>query len=79
MQVRDATPRDWPSIWPFLHEIVAAGETYAYERDMTEEQARRLWMVAPPGQTLVAVDEDGAVVGTASMYANRPGPGAHIA
>src|ERR1700759_1579284 len=55
MPVRDATPDDWPAIWPFLHEIVAAGETYAYDRDMTEDQARRLWMVEPPGRTVVAV------------------------
>jgi len=79
MQVRDATPEDWPAIWPFLRQIVATGETYAYDRDMTEEQARRLWMVGPPGHTVVAVDDGGAVVGTANMYANRPGPGAHVA
>ena len=79
VHVRDATSEDWPSIWPFLHEIVAAGETYAYDRDLTEDRARRLWMVGPPGRTVVAIDDDGAVVGTANMYANRPGPGAHVA
>jgi L-amino acid N-acyltransferase YncA len=80
MKIRDATAADWPAIWPFLHEIVAAGETYAYDRDMTQEQARRLWMIEPPGRTVVAVDDDGgAVLGTASMYANRPGPGSHVA
>jgi L-amino acid N-acyltransferase YncA len=82
MEIRDATAADWPAIWPFLHEIIAAGETYAYDRDMTQEQARRLWMIQPPGRTVVAVDDDddgGAVLGTASMYANRPGPGSHVA
>jgi L-amino acid N-acyltransferase YncA len=79
VEIRDATAEDWPAIWPFLHTIVAAGETYAYDRDMTEEQARRLWMVDPPGRTVVAVDDAGAVVGTANMYANRPGPGSHVA
>ena len=78
MEIRDASAEDWPAIWPFLHEIVAAGETYAYDRDMTEEQARALWMIGPPGRTVVAVD-DGVVVGTATMYANRPGPGSHVA
>jgi len=78
VEIRDASPEDWPAIWPFLHEIVAAGETYAYDRDMTEEQARALWMIGPPGRTVVAVD-DGVVVGTATMYANRPGPGSHVA
>lgn len=79
VHIRDATPEDWPAIWPFLHEIVAAGETYAYDRDLTEEQARKLWMVGPPGRTIVAVGDDGAIVGTANMYANRPGPGSHVA
>jgi len=79
VEIRDATARDWPTIWPFLHEIVAAGETYAYDPDMTEDEARRLWMVRPPARTVVAVDGAGAVVGTANMYANRPGPGSHVA
>jgi len=79
MEIRDATEQDWPAIWPFLHQIVTAGETYAYDPDMTEDQARRLWMVGPPGRTVVAVDDGGAVVGTANMYANRPGPGSHVA
>jgi L-amino acid N-acyltransferase YncA len=79
VEIRDATAEDWRAIWPFLHTIVAAGETYAYDRDMTEEQARRLWMVGPPGRTVVAVDDGGAVIGTANMYANRPGPGSHVA
>jgi L-amino acid N-acyltransferase YncA len=79
MQIREATPEDWTGIWPFLHEIVAAGETYPYDRGISEEQARRLWMVPPPARTVVAVDDDGAIVGTANMYANRPGPGAHVA
>lgn len=35
-------------------------------------------MVAAPGRTTVAVD-NGLVLGTANMYANRAGPGAHVA
>lgn len=35
-------------------------------------------MVAAPGRTTVAVDGV-AVLGTANMYANRAGPGAHVA
>ena len=80
MHIRDATPADWPAIWPFLHQILAAGETYAYDRDMDEPTARRTWMVAPPGRVSVAEDEaDGAILGTASMYRNRGGPGSHVA
>ncbi|HEY2318507.1 MAG TPA: GNAT family N-acetyltransferase [Solirubrobacteraceae bacterium] len=79
MQIREATPPDWDDIWPFLRQIVVAGETYAYDPDMSEDQAQRLWMVGPPARTVVAVDDQGAIVGTANMYPNRPGPGAHVA
>ncbi len=79
MLVRDATAADWEAIWPFLRRIVAAGETYAYDRDMTKTEARGGWMVTPPGRVSVAVDDDGTVVGTANMYRNRGGPGSHVA
>ena len=79
LTIRDARPEDWEAIWPFFRQIVAAGETYAYDPDMTDAAARRMWMVGPPGRTVVATDAEGAVVGTAAMYANREGPGAHVA
>jgi L-amino acid N-acyltransferase YncA len=77
--IRDATAEDWPRIWPFFHEIVAAGETFSYDRDMTEAQGRAIWMVGPPGRTVVAVAPDGTVPGTANMYANNGGPASHVA
>ncbi len=79
MLIREATGKDWPGIWPFLREIVTAGETFAYDPDMDEATARDLWLVRPPGRVVVAVDDGGAVLGTANMYANRPGPGSHVA
>ena len=77
--IRDATPGDWPAIWPFLRRIVAAGETYAYDRDLDEERARATWMLEPPGRTVVAVAPGGAVLGSAKMHPNHGGPGAHVA
>jgi L-amino acid N-acyltransferase YncA len=77
--IRDARPEDWDAIWPFFREIVAAGETYAYDRDMDYSEARRVWMVSAPARTVVATDSDGTVLGTANMYANRGGPGSHVA
>jgi L-amino acid N-acyltransferase YncA len=77
--IRDARADDWPAIWPFFHEIVAAGETYAYDRDTPAPDGERIWMVGPPGRTAVAVDGDGAVLGSAAMYPNRRGPGSHVA
>jgi L-amino acid N-acyltransferase YncA len=76
--IRDATPADWKAIWPIVREIVVAADTFPYDPQMSEEEARAMWMVAAPGRTTVAVD-GGALLGTANMYANRAGPGAHVA
>jgi len=78
VHVRKATADDWPRIWPFFREIVAAGETYAYPTDLTSESAAALWMEKPPGLTVVAED-GGDLLGSAKMGPNRPGRGAHIA
>lgn len=77
--IREARPEDWDAIWPFFRQIVAARETYAYDPDMTEATGRRMWMIGPPGRTVVATDADRVVLGTANMYANREGPGSHVA
>jgi GNAT superfamily N-acetyltransferase len=78
MLIRPATDADWPRIWPFFAQIVAAGETYAYPEELTPDAARSLWLEEPPGQTVVAVDGDD-VLGSAKMGPNRPARGAHIA
>ncbi len=77
--IREATADDWTAIWPFLQLVVAAGETYSYDRALTESRARELWMLDPPGATVVAVRPDGPVLGTAKMHPNHGGPGAHVA
>jgi L-amino acid N-acyltransferase YncA len=79
LTIRDARPEDWQAIWPFFRQIVRAGETYAYDREMDEPTGRRCWMIGAPGRTILATDGSGAVLGTANMYANRPGGGAHVA
>ena len=78
LKIRPATDDDWPRIWPFFDGIVRAGDTYAYPLDLTVETARPLWMEQPPGQTVVAVDSEGTVLGSAKWGPNRPGRGAHV-
>jgi L-amino acid N-acyltransferase YncA len=79
MVIRDATAQDWPAIWPFLREIAAAGETFTLDRDIGEQEARAMWMLEPPGRTVVAVGPNGTVLGSAKMNPNQKGPGAHVA
>lgn len=75
--IRDARPEDWAGIWPFFRQIVAAGETYTWPRDMSEDDARAAWFPSP-GRTVVA-SVAGTVVGTAKTQPNQAGPGAHVA
>lgn len=77
--IRDAAAADWPAIWGFMAGIVRAGETYTWDPAMTEAQARAKWMSGPPARTIVAVDDDGTVTGTAETHPNQAGPGAHVA
>ncbi len=86
MEIREARADDWVQIWPFLRDIVAAGDTYTWDRDVTQSRARELWMSTPPARTVVAVDRDidgdidgDTVLGTAKMGPNHMGPAAHIA
>lgn len=79
MEIRIATADDWSGIWPFLREIVAAGQTYTWPRDVGAEQARGMWLVPAPGRTVVAVEADGTVLGSAKLTPNQLGPGAHVA
>lgn len=79
MVIRDARPDDWPGIWRFLRDVIAAGDTFVWDPDISEERARASWLHEPPGRTVVAVDDDGTIVGTAESHPNHGGPGAHVA
>ncbi|MET8904235.1 GNAT family N-acetyltransferase [Streptomyces sp. NPDC127113] len=77
MLIREAVPGDWPRIWPFWQRIVAAGETYAWDRDTSEEDARSLWM--NPAKRVYVAENDGAVVASAYLTPNYGGPAARVA
>ena len=78
MLIREYTDSDWAAIWPIFHKIVAARDTYVYDPEWSSEEARSVWVEAPPGRTVVACD-DSRILGTAKMGPNRPGPGSHVA
>lgn len=76
MRIREAAEHDFNAIWPIFHEIVSAGETYAYDPQTTEEDAFALWMTAPR-KTFVA-EEGGRILGTYFIKDNQAGPGRHV-
>lgn len=78
MIVRVADAGDWAAIWQIMSVVTRAGDTFTYPTDLTESEGQSLWM-AGNGQTIVAIDEQGCVLGTAKMSANQMGPGSHVA
>ncbi|WP_433824762.1 N-acetyltransferase family protein [Actinoplanes sp. CA-015351] len=77
MKIRDAVAADWDQIWPFWRTIVAAGETYTWDRETTEAGARALWM--SPAARVFVVEDDGRVVASAYVKPNYGGPAARVA
>jgi ribosomal protein S18 acetylase RimI-like enzyme len=76
MNIREATREDFDQIWPIFHEVTAAGETYAYPRETTKEQALKIWMDAP--RKTYVFEEAGQIVGTYYIKTNQPSPGDHV-
>ena len=77
MLIRPATAEDFEQIWPILRDIALAGETYAWPREVSREQARAFWMGAPGAQVSVAEDQ-GRVLGSAYIKPNQLGGGDHV-
>ena len=79
MLIRPLSEADWPVFHPVFRDVVAAGETYAYPEGLSSAEAHDLWVESPPGITVVAVSDDGAVLGSAKAGPNRPARGSHVA
>lgn len=76
MNIREARDKDLDSIWPIISEIVLAGDTYAYPKDTTKEQARKFWIEAP--RKTYVVEDGGRILGTYFIKTNQEGPGSHV-
>jgi L-amino acid N-acyltransferase YncA len=75
--IRTFDDADWPFVYEIFRDVVTQGETYAYPDTLTSEEAKALWIEAPPAETVVAL-VDGVLLGTAKFGPNRPGRGAHV-
>lgn len=68
---------DWEAVWKIIEPVFRAGETYAYDTNISEKDAYITW-VKTPLDTYVAVDDDGTILGTYYIKENYHGPGAHV-
>ncbi|CAN7281163.1 N-acetyltransferase family protein [Knoellia sp. LjRoot47] len=79
MIIREITEDDWVAFFPTFTEVVEAGETYAFPVGLSLDEARGWWVEQPPGITVVAVSDEGELLGSAKTGPNRPGRGSHVA
>jgi L-amino acid N-acyltransferase YncA len=77
IKIRSATTKDHDAIWNIFHEIIVAGDAYAFDPQMPRQEALAYWFRADT-HTYVAV-EDGSVVGTYILRPNQSGGGSHVA
>lgn len=76
LSIRVAQQEDLDRVWPVFQPIVAAGDTYAVDRDSTKEDCRRLWFDLP--QRTFVVEDAGRLIGTYYIKPNGAGPSDHI-
>lgn len=76
MNIREATGDDFEQIWPIFHEVVAVGDTYAYDPDTTKSEAYERWMEVP--EATFVVEDNRAILGTYYIRKNSTGPGSHV-
>jgi L-amino acid N-acyltransferase YncA len=77
LNIRPATNKDRDAIWEIFHAVVAPGDTYAFDPQMSREDALAYW-IRSGTQTFVA-EQDRQIVGTYILKPNQPAAGAHVA
>src|SRR5437773_8002640 len=78
MKIRPAIDADRDAIWNIFHEVVAAGNTYALDPNISREDALAYWF-APGTHTYIAEEPGIGVAGTYILRPNQSGGGSHVA
>jgi L-amino acid N-acyltransferase YncA len=77
MNIIPATNAHSEEIWKIFREVVASGDTYVFDSDISREDALRYWL--SPDHHAFVVTEDDHVYGTYILKKNHPGRGSHVA
>ena len=76
LNIRPATNDDHEDIWHIFHQVVAPGDTYTIDPNVSRAEAFAYWF-REDTRTYVAESEQ-KVLGTYTLRPNRGGGGAHI-
>jgi L-amino acid N-acyltransferase YncA len=77
VEIRAATAADRDAIWNIFREVVAAGDTYAFDPGMSRQDALGYWFQANT-RTYIA-ESSGRIFGTYILRPIQSGGGSHVA
>jgi len=77
MNIISASPAHHDAIWNIFHEVITAGDSYAFDPAMPRAEALGFWL-AKNNHVYVAMDGD-QVAGSYFLKPNQLGPGSHVA
>jgi L-amino acid N-acyltransferase YncA len=77
MRIRRATDSDRDAIWEIFREVVAAGETYPLDPNISRVDALAYWFQR--NAHVYVAENDGEMVGSYTLHANQAGDGSHVA
>jgi L-amino acid N-acyltransferase YncA len=77
LDIHEATDSDRNAVWQIFHEVIATGETYPLDPNISREDALAYWFQR--GAHTFVADNDGEIVGSYMLHANQSGDGAHVA
>ena len=77
INIRPAIDSDREAIWTIFHNVIASGDTYAFDSQIPRQDALAYWFQSDT-HTYVA-ERDGRVFGTYILKANQLGLGSHVA
>ena len=76
LKIRHASNSDHDAIWHIFHQVVAPGDTYAIDPNISRDDAFAYWF-RDDTRTYVA-ELDGRIAGTYTLRPNRAGGGGHV-
>ena len=77
LRIRTTTDADRDAIWKIFREVIAAGETYPLDPEISREDALAYWFQR--GARVYVAEEDRHLLGSYTLHPNQSGAGAHVA
>jgi ribosomal protein S18 acetylase RimI-like enzyme len=77
LSIRRAELSDGESIWHIFRNVVASGDTYVFDPNISREEALTYWM--HPSVRCYVAERDAVIAGTYILKPNQPGSGSHVA